>query len=359
VKPRDAALVVAVLVVGGLAAADAVRNRGDETDRQRVPGRTSTAPSPPPEPVSLSADETTAVPAGGRLVFADARDCRLREGSLERGAERILPLVGTSCDLWAPWAGDRVAFGAPQSADALAIVAFVDLDRPDEIVGGTGSFGPVAWSRGGERAAWCDSATSGWERDFEREEVTPLAFCPRAYLAGDTLAWTRDRELLVGAGRVVATTAGHIEQVVAGEDGSFALVLEGGRIERRDVRGRTYGVRLPADALAATLVFSRDTCAAAAVGRGTVSVLDLGCFRGRGQIATVSTDNCTDRREGPTFACSRYPAPRAFPGRAAAWSPDGRWLAVAELRAIAFHRVVGGYRALRWPAAAADVAWLE
>lgn len=358
-KPRDAALVVAVLVVGGLAAADAVRNRGGDGESRPTPRETTTPVATSPEPVPLSTDETAPVPAGGRLIFTDAHDCRLREASLARDAERVLPAIETSCGVWAPRAGGWVAFGAPESTDALAVLTFIDLARPEEVLDGAGLFGSVVWSQDGERAAWCDSATSGWEQDFERRQVEPLPFCPRAYLGGETLAWTRDRELLAGPGRVVATASGHIEQVATGADGSFALVLEGGRVERRDARGRAYGVRLPSDALATTLVFSPDTCAAAAVGLKAVFVVDLGCFRGRGQVATVSTDNCTDRHEGPTAECARYPAPRVFSGRAAAWSPDGRWLAVAELRAIAFHRVVGGYRAIRWPAAAADLAWLE
>jgi hypothetical protein len=75
-------------------------------------------------------------------------------------------------------------------------------------------------------------------------------------------------------------------------------------------------------------------------------------------VVTVSTDNCINRREGPNAKCARYPAPRTFEGSAAAWSPDGRWLVVAEPTAISFHRLVGGYRVVRWPAQAADLAWV-
>ena len=339
-------MVVGVLVVAGFAAVDAVRDARSSAPSERPSDRT--APTRP--------ERFTPLPEAGSLAFADARDCRLRVVDLVGGRERRLPSIGTGCDLSAPPSGEIVARGVGRSGSGPAEFRLLRLgpEGPREFGGGA-RFGPIAWSYRG-RIAWCESATNGVEYDGE---VTSreLAFCPRAYL-GETVVRTRDRELLVG-GRVVATASGHIEQVASGVDGSLALALEGGRIERRDAGGRTYGVRLPSDTISTTLAFSPDTCAAAAVGPGTVSLVDLGCFRGRGQVTTVSTDNCTNRREEANSECARYLAPRSFAGRAAAWSPDGTWLAVAEPASIAFHRVIGGYRVIRWPVAAGALAWLD
>ena len=345
-QPRDVAIVAAVLVVAGVAAADALRDSGAPEPSRRPP-----EPPPPTRPARY-----TPLPEGGAVAFADARDCRLRIVDLVNGRERRLPPVGTACYLSGSPSAEVVARGTGTGPDSSAEFRLLQLDpAPPRELGGGARVGPIAWSYRG-RIAWCESATNGVEYDGE---VTSreLAFCPRAYVR-EQPAWTRDRELVVG-GRVVMTASGHIEQVAAGIDGSVALVLEGGRIERRGPRGRTYGIRLPADALATTLVFAPDTCAAAAVGAEAVAVIELGCFRGRRQVTTVSTDNCTNRRELATAECARYPAPRTFVGRAAAWSPDGEWLAVAEPGAIGFHRLVGGYRVVRWPAAAAGLVWLR
>jgi hypothetical protein len=43
--------------------------------------------------------------------------------------------------------------------------------------------------------------------------------------------------------------------------------------------------------------------------------------------------------------------------RAVAWSPDGRWIAVAYSSRIGFHRVADGEEVASWPAQAAAIAW--
>lgn len=340
-KARDVAIVAAVLVVGGVALVDTLRDAGAPEPERR---------SPDP-PSSTEPERFPPLPLAGSLAFGDSRDCRLRVVGFVSGRERRLRRVGTGCELSASPAGELVAHGGGDNQPLEFRLLRLD-PAPRELSGGV-RIGPIAWSYRG-LIAWCESATSGVE--FLGASTRELTFCPRAYL-GEEVARTRDRELLV-RGRVVMTAAAHIEQVAGGIEGSVALVLEGGRIERRDAQGRRRTVRLPSDTLATTLVFTQDTCAAAAVGSRTVAIVDLGCFRGRGQVTTVSTDNCTNRRESANSECARYPAPRAFPGRAAAWSPDGEWLAVAEPTGIAFHRVVGGYRVIRWPAQAAALAWL-
>lgn len=353
-KLRDVSIVTAVLLVGGFALADALWDREPGASPRSRSQRLSTTL---PKTLSLSAGEAVPVPATGRLVFTDARDCRLREAAVGRGLERALPLIGTSCSLWGPTSGGYVAVGAPGSTDSAARVELFDLDQADRLMEGGALVGPVVWTADGTRAAWCETATSGYELELDRQELEPLDFCPRAFLHGHEVVRTRDRELLVG-GRVIATAAGHIEQVAPGREGSFALLLEGGRIERRSAGAPGSPIRLPSDTIASSLVFAPDACAAAAVGPGSVTIVDLGCFRGRGQVTTISTDNCINRRNEANSECTRYPAPRTFAGLAAAWSPDGNWLAVAEPTAIAFHRVVGGYRVIRWPVQASALAWL-
>jgi hypothetical protein len=81
--------------------------------------------------------------------------------------------------------------------------------------------------------------------------------------------------------------------------------------------------------------FSPDNCGAIFLSphRGQpprVLVLDLGCLSGR-------------RRD--------------VHGRRAAWSPDGRWFAVAEDRAIAFYPVDASGRVFRLPGLASQLVW--
>jgi hypothetical protein len=41
------------------------------------------------------------------------------------------------------------------------------------------------------------------------------------------------------------------------------------------------------------------------------------------------------------------------------WSPDGKWIAVAEPDAVVFHQVVGGEASVRWNVVAGQLAWLS
>ena len=68
------------------------------------------------------------------------------------------------------------------------------------------------------------------------------------------------------------------------------------------------------------------------VGGALVRLIDLGCFRGR--------------------------APLTFNGVYADWSPDGKWIAVAEPDAVVFYRVVGSPVGVRWNVAVGQLAWL-
>ena len=76
-----------------------------------------------------------------------------------------------------------------------------------------------------------------------------------------------------------------------------------------------------------------DNCAALSVSGDVVRLIDLGCFQGR--------------------------APRTFKGVYADWSPNGKWIAVAEPDAVVFHRVVGREASVRWDVVAGQLAWLS
>jgi hypothetical protein len=82
-----------------------------------------------------------------------------------------------------------------------------------------------------------------------------------------------------------------------------------------------------------SLDLAPDNCAALSVAGDVVRLVDLGCFQGR--------------------------APQTFHGLYADWSPNGKWIAVAEPDAVVFHRVVGGEASVRWNVVAGQLAWLS
>jgi hypothetical protein len=353
---RDLALVGALVLLGGFALADALRDDGSgrsataeettvsrpapaETEVRTTPfvtdGRTDETSFPPPtetrpEPVEQPRQLFAEVPgAPGDLLFVDDDGCRLRDVSAATGVEFPLPRTETSCELWVPRVGTRAAYGIEGASGDLTPFRLIDVAHPQRDLGTYLRFDDVVWSSDGQRIAWCNSARSGVDLEVRRSART-LDFCPRAYTPDGKLAHTRDRELLVG-GRRLLEASRHIEHVSWGRDGSLALVLENGRIERRVGRRVTHAVRLPSELVRLPLELSPDNCAALVMAGYEVYLVNVGCFPGT--------------------------APRSFEGVEAAWSPDGKWIAVAELEAIAFHRVIDAYRVVRWDAKARTLAW--
>jgi hypothetical protein len=353
VSPRDLAIIGAVVVLAGFAAADALRDEERPTPR-----------GPTTETTVGSASESTAaderrretfpdVATGGSLAFTSGDHCRLRDASVSTGLEFPLPRFETNCHVWAPPVGNRLAYGLARSYGDAVPIRFLDIGQPLADLGTFEASSDVIWSADGMRAAWCDSARTGFDYEVGHERRR-LSFCPLAYTSAGGLAHTSDRELLVD-GRALLTAPDHIEQVASGRDGSLALLLDTARIERLVNGRRTQEVRLPRTITTGPVVFSPDNCAVLVPERERIQLVDVGCFRGRGAITNISPDNCLSRRKVPR--CERYPAPRSFPGFAADWSPDGQWIAVAEPDSITFHRVVGRYDAVRWDASAKGLAW--
>jgi len=352
-RARDIAVVAAVVGLAGVALVDTVRN-GTASERASEPrGKAESASAADSGPrLALPA-----VRVSGRIALTEAVGCALRVVDTVAGRESSVPRLTTSCELWAPRVGARVAYGVRGPSGAETRFRLVDLANPRATLGEYAmTFSPMAWRPDGRALAWCDSATSGFEL-VVGERPERLDHCPRAYDPRGRTAYALDRDAFVG-GRRLVRAGGHVDQLAFGLDGSLALVVNRQRIERYEGDRLVQATRLPRMAQGRPLTFAPDNCAVLVTQTAVIRLVELGCFRGRRAFTTLSIDNCTDRPRDVTLRCARYPAPRTFEGGDAAWSPDGEWIAVAEPDAVVFHRVVGRYAAVRWPIAAAAVAWL-
>lgn len=332
-KGRDIAILGAVAAIGVFAAVDAVRG-----DHQRA-GDAASSPTPAgvvterPEPVPEAPSAFVGLPAPGRLVFTDGRDCRVRAVDVRNGVELPLPRLGGTCALWAPPAGRAIAYGvANQGADSLATASFrlVDLRRPRENLGGYRAlFGFLVWSRDGRRAAWCGQSRRGFDLEVGGAART-LEDCPSAFTPDGRIAYARGNRVVVDE-KTVLTVDGAVTSIHWGDDGSIGIGVQGERVERWAGGKRVAVLDLPRRLEGRLPRLSPDNCAAIFVRPGRVELLSLGCFGGD--------------------------APRAFAENAAAWSPDGQWIAVAEPETIVFYRVVGHREVVRWLASADELAW--
>lgn len=328
-RARDLAIVGAVVLIAGFAAADALRSRGG--------GEPSTAPTSTPETgteaetgtIERELRQFEPVPAPGSIVFTDGDDCHLREVSVGTGLEFPFPRIVGDCRLWASPLGERIAYGLGGSFGEAVPFRFLDLNHPRRDLGAFQAlFGFIAWSPDGQRAAWCDDSRTGYDYELGGR-LRELELCPRGYTPDSNVAYLDDRRLVSG-GRTIFTAPAHIDAVSTGRDGSIAVSLDGGRIQRRHGGTLRQDMTLPRPLAGRPLVFAPDNCAALVVRAALVHLVDVGCFRG----------------------------PEAsFSGTAAAWSPNGEWIAVADGDAIALHRVVGARPTVRWNAAARALAW--
>jgi hypothetical protein len=334
-KPRDLIVIAAVVLIAGFAAADALRGRaaGNETSPpETVAAQTSPTRLPGPRP---QLEAPSGWPVGslmGSVVFTDARDCRVRVIGLSGGVERPLSRFAGNCQLWAPPVTDRIAYAlGPPSEDGFSPFKVGDLARPNVELGGYRAlFGVVIWSPDGQRVAWCGRRRVGFDLEVGGA-ARRLPRCPVAYTPDDKIAYAVGQRLVV-ENRTVVRVNGGITFAHYGMDGSLAIVEDGVQVLRYDRQGRFTGAFPTVEGR--TPIFSPDNCAAAyrpLESVEQVTVLEFGCFHGRLPVPLV--------------------------GRDAAWSPDGDWLAIAERGTIAFQRLVGSARTIRWPAAAAQIAW--
>jgi hypothetical protein len=334
-KPRDllTLLVVgAVVLVGGFAAADALRGKPAAPQAApTIPVQTTPSRLPGPQPQAEAPGDWPQGLLRGTLTFADARTCRVRVIGLAGGRERPVARFKSDCELWAPPVGPRLAYGlGPPSGDGLAPFRIADLQHPNRELGGYRAlFGVVVWSQDGQRVAWCGRRRTGFDLEIGGASRR-LPSCPVAYTRDNEIAYAIENRVLVGD-QTVFTAKGGITYAKFGTDGSLAVIVDGKRLERWDGSSLVTSVELPPRFEGLTPSLSNDNCGALFEPRGEVELVDLGCRPG-------------------------YPA-RTFFGRSGAWSPDGRWVAISTDVEIQFHRVVGPRLQIAWPAAAAEMVW--
>jgi hypothetical protein len=334
-KPRDllTLLVIgAVVVIGGFAAADAIRGnpRPERTSAPTIPVQTAPSRLPGPQPQSEAPPGWPEGVLDGALTFTDARTCDIRVIGLAGGRERPVAHFGSDCFLWAPPVGSRVAYGlGASSQDGLHPFRIADLALPNQELGGYRAlFGVVIWSDDAQRVAWCGRSRIGFDLEIGGP-ARRLPRCPVAYTRDDEVAYAVGNQVLVGD-RPVFTADGGITYAKFGSDGSLAVVVDGEKLERWDGSSLTT-TKIPPGYQGITPILRADNCAALLPIRHAVQLIDLGCKPGLTNLS--------------------------FAGNTAAWSPDGTWVATSNGVEIEFHRVVGGGLDITWPAAAAQMVW--
>ncbi len=351
----------AVVALGAVALTDALRDRTAEeprdgraataatTDEREASATTAEEPQDGQTPTTTTTTDegepsTWRLPGGaasGLLAFTAPGACELRAIDLRSGRMLDLPRQETSCALYAPRVGSRVAYRTlDDEGGAYRRFSILDLENPRSSFGEYEGVFPIAWGPDGAALAWCDTPRSGFELS-RSQRPERLDYCPRAYDPQGVTASVNDRQQIVIDGRPLLRARRPVWELAWGVDGSLAVLVEGGRVDRYE-DGRLVGAAsVPTITPDRTLTYladhvadlAPDNCAALSVSDDVVRLIDLGCFQGQ--------------------------APRTFEGVYADWSPNGKWIAVAEPDGIVFHRVVGGEASVRWDVVAGQLAWLS
>jgi hypothetical protein len=330
-KGRDLAILAAVLLLGGFALADSLRSRGGEA--RETPTETTRADRNGPGPQD---DAPVDWPLGrlrGTLVFADAGDCRVRVIGLGGGRERPVGVVAGMCDLWAAPVGARIASRTAGSStgEGPGWFEIVDLAHTSRKLGEfKGLIGDVLWSPDAQRAAWCDHGGFGLELEIGDARPRRLARCPIAYDSSGRLVSVAGKRLLAEDGGVLLKERDPIVQAHWGTDESLLVVLANGVVRRYAGAGGLVGVYEIRLSVNGDIVPSPDNCALLTQELDRIEIVDVGC------------------------AGLRAPS---FFGFDATWSPDGRWIAVADTEQIEFHELLTANERLVWPARARSVDW--
>jgi hypothetical protein len=337
-NPRDllTLLVIgAVVIIGGFAAADAIRGNPGPSRPPTTSTPVQSSPTRPPGP-QPQAEAPAGWPQGilrGTLTFTDARSCAIRVIGLAGGRERPVANFAGDCSLWTPQLGTRLAYGLGESSpDGFHPFRIADLGLPNADLGGYRAlFGVVIWSTDGQRVAWCGRNRTGFDLEIGGPSRR-LPRCPVAYTPDNRIAYAVGNEVLV-ENRVVYRAPGGVTYVHFGSDGSLVVVVDGDRIERIAPDGtRVFEANLAPEYQGRTPILRSDNCGALfRMNGGFVHLFDLGCT-------------------------ARLPG-RTFQGTDAAWSPDGAWIALAQATSIAFQRVNGTRPQIHWPAHAVELAW--
>jgi WD40-like Beta Propeller Repeat len=340
VKARDLVIVGTVLLVGGFAAADALRSEGDSA----APATTARTTGETAETSDEQARVETidGLPAGalrGRLVYTDGA-CGLRDLELSNGIESQFDVRRTSCGLVAAPEGDRVAVSLPSRFRGVSPYLIVALARPETALADFRARNrSVVWSPDGDRVAWCDPSGRGWELELGFEP-RPLRSCPAAYTHTQEAVSAEGREVRIGD-RLALTAPARIRALSFSGHGSAAVATE-----RRlyvwddalsDEPTLVNEVVLPPELHGLDVRFSPDHCHAA---------LLFSEFPPAPTVFVVALQDCGESR-----------APLTVPGRAAAWSPDGDRLAVSDRRDVVVHHVLGSGPAIVVAIEASALAW--
>jgi hypothetical protein len=335
VKGRDLLILLAVLLVGGLALADSLRS--DET---RVEERPTTT-EPPPEAATTAPAEDEDLGreifpevngAPGSIVLAQSGSCAVREFDLPTGRELPNVVEASTCQLWAAPVTAKVAVGIGEQVGDGVPFRFLDLNAPGRDLGmSEAAFGFLVWSHDGQRAAWCNGRLEGIDLELDRGRRR-LDGCPAAYTLDGEIVYARGDRLYV-EDRPGLQASGGITAVRYGEDGSVGVVVEGRRIERYERGELTDALDLPERYQGRLPELSADNCSAAFRAGDRIRILDVGCspFGRRGGL---------------------------FLGHAASWSADGRWLVVGGPSTVTFYSLAEEDREpVVWPIGAAEIIW--
>ena len=342
----------ALVALGAVALTDTLRDR---TTDEAQDGRAATATTTDEREASATTgeegqdgqtpttttdeDEAWRLPSGaasGLLAFTAPGACELGAIDLRSGRMIDIPRLETNCELYAPRVGTRVAYSVHDDwGTSKRHFSVLDLEHPRASFGDyLGDWNP-AWSPDGSTLAWCDSLLSGFELS-RGQRPKRLHQCPLAYDPSGALASVNDRQEIVVRGRPLLRARRPVWQLAWGVDGSLAVLVEGCRVDRYE-GGRLVGAASVSvqrsTPYCPSLNLAPDNCAALSVSGDVVRITDLGCFQGR--------------------------ASQWFEGVYADWSPDGKWIVVAEPDAVVFHRVVGREASVRWNVVAGQLAWLS
>ena len=322
-------LVAGLVAIACFALADALRGENHDTPAVAESESTTTGPEAPPFEGTLPPDLLT-----GRLVFTD-ENCDLGVVDLARAVVVRVRDVETNCALSAPVRSRRIAYGFGPLGRAAVSYRVTDFSRPEQTFGRLRAQPEsIVWSRNGHRVAWCSGAGNGFELEIGGGE-RPLSRCAAAYTPEGRPVEIVGRRLVARSLALVPPMPGEIMATSIGVDGSIAIVLDGDRVRVLKRGANLLETRIPTRVRGVIPAFSPDNCGALFLTphRGQpprVFLIDLGCLRGQ---------------------------ERDLSGLRAAWSPDGRWFAVAEDRAIAFYPVDASGRVFRLPGKANQLIW--